>query len=116
MSTTLHRKFASNDFFQFYEWNEPRDRQSSHRNDKARTQNFKFFVHPRRTVLNFLGIWDAIGASRHFTRKTAANGGEINRGANLLFRKSAKSIEPIEERPTRGMCERTLQHRFAHPR
>jgi hypothetical protein len=111
-----HRKTPANYFFQFHEWNEPRDCQSSDGNDKARAQNFEFIVHPRGTVLNFLGIWDAIGAARHFTGKTAANGGEINRRANLLFRKSAKSTEPIEERPTRGVCEGALQHGFAHSR
>ena len=86
MSISSHRKFPADYFFQFHERNELRDGEPSNRNDKVRAQNFELVVHPRGTVLNFLRIWDAIGAARRFTWKTSANCGEINRRSNLVFR------------------------------
>ncbi len=113
LARTLDAKFAADYFVELPHGSELRDGQFSHGNDEARTQNFEFIVHPRRTVLNFLRIWNAISAARHFAWETSANCGEINLLPHLSLTEAAKFLEPSEECFARGVCKGSLQDWFA---
>src|SRR5437764_14404416 len=78
-----------------------------------RLQNFYLFVHPGRTVANFVRRRDAISSTGRFAGKAATDGGEINGRSHGSFVHSAKLLEPTEECLPSRMRERPVQSRLA---
>lgn len=108
-------KFGTDYSFQFGAIDKLRDGQSAHWDDKTRPQDSDLFIHPRRTIVDFVGSGDAISARRRFPGKASAYGCEIDRRSNLRFVHPAELFEPTKQRFSRGVGEWSLQNRFSYP-
>ena len=91
-SDSFHGETAADDIHPVSRSNELRDGQIADRNDKTRTQDFKFVVHPERAIANFLRARNAIAAAGGFAGKTAADCGKINLRAHFCFGQSTKFV------------------------
>jgi len=107
------RKRAAHHFVEFLESQKLRDGQFSDRDYEAWSQKIDFVIHPRRTISDFVGRWNAISARGCFPREAAADGGEINPGAHLRFAQMAKLFEPTEEGAARRPGKRFAQDRLS---
>ena len=103
---------SANYFLQFFAVDKLHDSQPSDGNNQTRPQNSDLVVHPRRAVANLVRCRNAIRAAEIFSRKTAADGREINLRSNGGLVHPAELFEPPKKRFASSMCKRPLQNRF----
>src|SRR5258708_24202494 len=113
LSGAMRAKLATDNLLQLCEFDKLRDRESANRNDETWFQNFDLFVHPGRTVANFVRRRDAISPAGRFAGKAATDGGEVNGGSHGSFVHSAELLEPAEEGLPSRMRERPFKSRLA---
>src|SRR5262245_35576266 len=94
---TLYAKLLPNHFFQLRAVDELHDSQPADGNNKAWWQDFDFIINPRRAVANLVRSRNAVCAARIFSRKTAADGCEINFRSNCRFIHPAEFFEPTKK-------------------
>ena len=107
---------APHNFIQFFEWEKLSDGQFTHWNDQVGLQQIDLVVHPVGAVSDFIGRGNTIATGGGLSRETTADGGEVDRRADLLFVHAAKFLEPSEERSTGRPSERLCQDRFFNTR
>ncbi len=106
-------KRPADNFVEPLERNKLRNRKFPHRDDKPRTQEIDFIIHPRRTIPNLVRGWNAVSTRGGFSGETAADRCKINRGAHLRFVQMTKVLEPTEEGAARGPGKRSAQDRLS---
>jgi hypothetical protein len=111
-SIVADSKTAADYLVERVEDNEPCDRKSPNRNYQIGLQNFKLVIHPGGAVPDFVHRRYPIATAVTFSRKAAADGGEIKLGSHRELIHPAKPLEPSEQRLASGMCERPSQYRL----
>jgi len=61
LSGAVRAKLATDNLLQLCEFDKLRDRESANRNNQTRLQDLDLFVHPGRTIANFVRCRHAIG-------------------------------------------------------
>ena len=107
---------APDDFVQFFEREELRDRKFADGDDESRLQQIDLIIHPGRTIPDLVRRWNAVAARSCFPRETAAHGREINLRAHFHFVQVTEFLEPTEERPASGPREGPAEDRLFHAR
>jgi hypothetical protein len=97
-TAVTHMKLPSYHVVQARESKETADAEPADRYDQFRLKNIKFAIEPIRTIEHLFARRDAIPALGFLARKTPANGGHVDRGAELCLGKPARFFEPLKHR------------------
>src|SRR2546421_851388 len=112
-SGAANTEAAANELLESRERNKLPDREFPDWNDEPRLQDFDLAVKPRRAVCNLLPIWDTIGATGRFARKTAADRGEVDLGPHHFLAQPGRFFKPVEKCLARSPGERSCGQRLA---
>jgi hypothetical protein len=112
----VQRKRSANNFVELFKNKKLRDGQFTHRDDKLRLQEIDFIIYPGRAIPNFVRRRNAVSARGCFSRKTAADRGEIDLRAHFGFTQMAELLEPTKEGAASCPGERPAQNRLSHTR
>ena len=102
----------ADDIGQRVEWQELRNRQSSHRENQFGSKKFKLAPQPIGALLYFGIARNSIAATRIFPREAAADRRKINPAAHGFFVPAECGLKPMEEGLARCPGKRATEDWF----
>ena len=105
-------EFLADDGVEFLEGDELLDGKFADGEDELGLKYFDFALEPGRAIADFLRRGDAVAAGGFFARKTAADSGHVDGGAEGLFAQAGGFVKPAEKGFACGPGKGPAEHGF----